>query len=120
MATAETHLDSPPWGAAVRDSSAMRSVAPWSLWKAMRWRSIGAVPGTGAWSPSVLGAASGYTSACLTAGTEVGSLTPRGGGGGAVGAPVQRLLNRQPERGPLTVRAQHDAFHTYTVNEKEQ
>ena len=36
MAMADTHLLSPPSGAAVTDTSAMRSVAPWSVWKARR------------------------------------------------------------------------------------
>lgn len=36
MAMADTHLLSPPSGAAVTDSSAIRSVAPWSVWKAKR------------------------------------------------------------------------------------
>jgi len=40
MATADTHLLSPPPGAALMDSRAMRSVAPWSEWKARRVMSI--------------------------------------------------------------------------------
>ena len=36
MARPDTHLDSPPDLAVVRLSRAMRSVAPWSLWKARR------------------------------------------------------------------------------------
>lgn len=40
MATADTHLLSPPPGAAVMDSRAMRLVAPWSEWKARRVMSI--------------------------------------------------------------------------------